>query len=66
MDASTGEILWVYNTGATVYGGVAVSYGCVYVGSGYSVSVAKFHPTWTAGTSLFAFCDIITAKSALA
>lgn len=55
MDASTGEILWAYNTGATVYGGAAVSYGCVYVGSGYySIGLAKFHPTWTAG--LFAFC----------
>lgn len=56
MDASTGEILWVYNTGATIYGGAAVSYGCVYVGSGYSIGLAKFKPTWTAGTSLYAFC----------
>ncbi|XP_059278301.1 uncharacterized protein LOC132032655 [Lycium ferocissimum] len=56
MDASTGKILWTFNTGATIYGGVSVSYGCVYVGHGYSVGLARFHPTWTSGTSLFAFC----------
>ncbi|XP_075077911.1 uncharacterized protein LOC107809953 [Nicotiana tabacum] len=56
MDASNGKILWTFNTGATIYGGVSVSYGCVYVGHGYSISLAKFHPTWTSGTSLFAFC----------
>lgn len=56
IDASSGEILWVYNTAATIYGGAAVSYGCVHFGSGYKVGVAKFHPTWTAGTSLYAFC----------
>lgn len=52
MKANTGRILWSYNTGATVYGGILASYGCIYVGSGYSVGLAKFHPTWTAGTSL--------------
>ncbi|XP_059658501.1 uncharacterized protein LOC132304799 [Cornus florida] len=56
MDANTGAILWSYNTGATIYGGASVSYGCIYIGSGYSVSLAKFHPNWTPGTSLFAFC----------
>ncbi|PQQ06349.1 uncharacterized protein Pyn_37085 [Prunus yedoensis var. nudiflora] len=43
MNASTGRILWSYNTGATVYGGISASYGCIYVGSGYSVGLAKFH-----------------------
>ncbi|BFG16635.1 hypothetical protein CerSpe_029090 [Prunus speciosa] len=58
MNANTGRILWSYNTGATVYGGISASYGCIYVGSGYSVGLAKFHPTWTAGTSLYAFCVV--------
>lgn len=57
MDARTGAILWSYNTGATIYGGVSASYGCIYLGNGYTVGLAfTFHPTWTAGTSLYAFC----------
>ncbi|XP_015159162.1 polyvinylalcohol dehydrogenase-like [Solanum tuberosum] len=57
MDASNGKILWTFNTGATIYGGASISYGCVFIGHGYSVGLAKlFHPTWTTGTSLFAFC----------
>ncbi|CAK9137098.1 unnamed protein product [Ilex paraguariensis] len=56
MDAKTGAILWSYDTGVTIYGGVSASYGCIYLGNGYSVGLAKFHPTWTAGTSLYAFC----------
>ncbi|KAL3731721.1 hypothetical protein ACJRO7_028582 [Eucalyptus globulus] len=56
MEATTGNILWSFNTGATIYGGVSASYGCIYLGNGYTVSTAKFHPTWTPGTSLFAFC----------
>lgn len=58
MDASTGKILWSTNTGSTIYGGVAASYGCIYLGNGYTVGLAKFHPTWTGGTSLFAFCVV--------
>nr|GMD28733.1 polyvinylalcohol dehydrogenase-like [Ipomoea batatas] len=57
MDAATGEIVWSFNTGATIYGGASVSYGCVFIGTGYSVGLAKlFHPTWTSGKELFAFC----------
>ncbi|CAK7343510.1 unnamed protein product [Dovyalis caffra] len=56
MDAKTGNILWSYNTGATVYGGISASYGCIYLGNGYTVGLARFHPTWTGGTSLYAFC----------
>ncbi|GFY88420.1 hypothetical protein Acr_06g0003600 [Actinidia rufa] len=56
MDARTGTILWSYTTGATIYGSASASSGCVYIGSGYSVGLARFHPTWTTGTSLFAFC----------
>ncbi|KAL6139713.1 hypothetical protein ACLB2K_058015 [Fragaria x ananassa] len=49
MDAKTGKILWSYVTGATVYGGMSISNGCVYIGNGYRFP-------YTAGTSLFAFC----------
>ncbi|XP_057251856.1 uncharacterized protein LOC104898088 [Beta vulgaris subsp. vulgaris] len=56
MDAENGRILWSLNTAATIYGGASVSYGCVYVGHGYSVGLAEFHPTWNRGNSLFAFC----------
>ncbi|EXC20620.1 hypothetical protein L484_027175 [Morus notabilis] len=38
IDGETGKILWSANTGATVYGGPSVGYGCVFIGSGYSVS----------------------------
>ena len=58
MDADNGKILWSYNTGATVYGGASVNNGCIYLGSGYTVGLAKFHPTWTPGTSLYAFCIV--------
>ncbi|KAG4148768.1 hypothetical protein ERO13_D05G304100v2 [Gossypium hirsutum] len=58
IDTNTGNILWTYNTGATVYGGISASYGCIYLGNGYTVGLAKFHPTWTPGTSLYAFCIV--------
>lgn len=57
MDAANGNILWSHNTGATVYGGISASYGCIYLGNGYTVSTAAvFHPTWTPGVYLYAFC----------
>lgn len=56
IKAKTGEILWSYKTGATVYGGVSVSNGCIYVGNGYKVNLGAVFPTFTAGNSLFAFC----------
>jgi outer membrane protein assembly factor BamB len=57
MDTKTGEILWSYETGATVYGGMSVSNGCVYVGNGYVLGLGStLNPSFTAGTSLFAFC----------
>ncbi|KAL2546866.1 uncharacterized protein Fot_16099 [Forsythia ovata] len=58
MDAMTGAILWSFNTGATVYGGASASYGCVFIGHGYSIGLARFHPTWNSGNSLFAFCIV--------
>ena len=57
INAKTGEILWSYETGATVYGGMSVSEGCVYVGNGYRSGIATLvNPSFTARTSLFAFC----------
>ncbi|KAI3700812.1 hypothetical protein L2E82_45450 [Cichorium intybus] len=56
MSGTTGKILWSYNTGATVYGGMSISNGCVYVGNGYKANFGAFDPTYTPGTTLFAFC----------
>ncbi|GLT35384.1 hypothetical protein SLA2020_098420 [Shorea laevis] len=56
MDARTGKILWTNNTGATVYGGMSINDGCIYVGNGYKVSVGFINPSFTDGTSLFAYC----------
>ncbi|XP_050225799.1 uncharacterized protein LOC126675234 [Mercurialis annua] len=57
METRTGKIIWSYNSGATIYGGVSAAYGCIYFGNGFTVGLAKrFHPTWTAGTSLYALC----------
>ncbi|KAE8661307.1 putative Retrotransposon protein, Ty3-gypsy subclass [Hibiscus syriacus] len=56
IDAENGRILWSYETGATVYGGMSVNNGCVYVGNGYKVNSGAFFPTFSSGTSLFAFC----------
>ncbi|XP_017637075.1 uncharacterized protein LOC108479155 [Gossypium arboreum] len=56
MDGKSGEILWTYNTGATVFGGMSVNDGCIYVGHGYRVSFGFFNPSITAGNTLFAFC----------
>ncbi|XAR51758.1 Polyvinyl alcohol dehydrogenase (cytochrome) [Bertholletia excelsa] len=56
MGVKTGKILWSYETGATVYGGASVSDGCVYVGQGYRASIGLAFPSFTGGTSLFAFC----------
>ncbi|KAK6256034.1 hypothetical protein SCA6_017339 [Theobroma cacao] len=56
MNSYTGKILWSYNTGATIYGGLSVSNGCIYIGHGYKVSLGFSNPRFTAGTSLFAFC----------
>lgn len=59
IDTSNGKIIWAYNTGATVYGGASANYGCIYIGHGYKVGpAAQLHPTWTPGTSLFAFCIV--------
>lgn len=55
MDAKSGTILWTNNTGGSIYGGASASYGCVYVGNGYAVSIANL-TTLTRGTAVHAFC----------
>ncbi|KAI4347617.1 hypothetical protein L6164_008415 [Bauhinia variegata] len=55
IDAKSGEFLWSFVTGATVFGGMSVSKGCIYVGHGYNISIG-FLSNYTTGTSLFAFC----------
>jgi polyvinyl alcohol dehydrogenase (cytochrome) len=49
LDAATGDLLWSYPSGATVYGGAAVVDGVVYWGNGYQTV------SGTRGTGLFAF-----------
>lgn len=56
IDARAGSIIWTSNTGATVYGGASSSYGCIFVGHGYSIGLAAFHPAWNSGKYVFAFC----------
>ncbi|KAL0450577.1 UNVERIFIED_CONTAM: hypothetical protein Slati_1614100 [Sesamum latifolium] len=56
INGKTGEILWSYETGGSVYGGLSVSEGCVYVGNGGAVGIGATIPGITAGTSVFAFC----------
>jgi outer membrane protein assembly factor BamB len=56
IDARNGKILWSYETGATVYGGMSINKGCIYVGHGYNVSLGASSGITTSGNSLFAFC----------
>ncbi|XP_028780532.1 uncharacterized protein LOC114736818 [Neltuma alba] len=53
IHAKTGHILWSFETNATVYGGVSINNGCIYVGHGYIVGLVPF---FTKGTHVFAFC----------
>ncbi|XP_027353507.1 uncharacterized protein LOC113863924 [Abrus precatorius] len=55
MNAKNGKILWSYKTGASVYGGMSVKNGCMYVGNGYNVSLGALL-NMTGGLFLFAFC----------
>ncbi|CAK9170830.1 unnamed protein product [Ilex paraguariensis] len=65
MDAKTRTILWSFKTGATIYGGVSASYGCIYLGNGYTVAPGTFHPSWTPQTSLYASAlhEVIVASA---
>lgn len=56
VNAKTGKVLWSYETGPIVYGGMSVSNGCIYVGHGYRVNIGALVPFFTGGTYLFAFC----------
>ncbi|KAK7374507.1 hypothetical protein VNO80_07937 [Phaseolus coccineus] len=56
INAESGNIVWSYETGSTVYGGMSVSDGCIYVGNGYKVGIGLNLGNYTAGTSLLAFC----------
>lgn len=56
MDTKTGRILWSYDTGATIYGGVSVSNGCIYLGNGYKVNVGFANKNFTSGTTVYALC----------
>lgn len=55
MDAKRGKMLWSYDTGGSVYGGISVSKGCIYVGNGYKEHIGFVNKNYTAGTSLYAF-----------
>lgn len=55
MDAKSGKILWSYKTGASVYGGMSINKGCIYVGHGFNAGYG-FNKKLTQGNSLFAFC----------
>ena len=56
INGKTGEIVWSYETGATVYGGMSISDGCIYIGNGYKIGIGLLLGNFTAGTSLYAFC----------
>ncbi|KAJ1375523.1 Quinoprotein alcohol dehydrogenase-like superfamily [Sesbania bispinosa] len=56
INGKTGEIVWSYETGSTVYGGMSISDGCIYLGNGYKIGVGPFLGNFTAGNSLYAFC----------
>jgi polyvinyl alcohol dehydrogenase (cytochrome) len=50
LDAATGEVLWTFPSGGTVYGGPAIANGVVYWGSGYGTT-----GTGTSSKKLYAF-----------
>jgi polyvinyl alcohol dehydrogenase (cytochrome) len=52
LDASSGDVLWSFKSGGTVYGGPAVVGGVVYWGAGYSSSRLGFG---TSVKKLYAF-----------
>ncbi|XP_061367095.1 uncharacterized protein LOC133310216 [Gastrolobium bilobum] len=56
INGKTGEIMWSYETGSTVYGGMSISDGCIYFGNGYKIGNALGLGNLTSGTSLYAFC----------
>ncbi|XP_027353562.1 uncharacterized protein LOC113863955 [Abrus precatorius] len=55
INAMSGKILWSYKTGGSVYGGMSIGNGCIYVGHGYNVNLGPLS-NLTSGIFLFAFC----------
>ncbi|CAI5479262.1 unnamed protein product [Closterium sp. Yama58-4] len=55
FDAASGQILWSFTPGASVYGGISVDRGCIYFGRGYNF---PFLPYATGGgpQRVYAFC----------
>jgi outer membrane protein assembly factor BamB len=56
INGKNGEILWSYETGSTIYGGISISNGCIYFGNGYNFGIGTVIGGLTGGTSLYAFC----------
>ncbi|XP_061367097.1 uncharacterized protein LOC133310218 [Gastrolobium bilobum] len=56
INGKTGEIMWSYETGSTVFGGMSISDGCIYFGNGYKIGNGLVLGNLTSGTSLYAFC----------
>ena len=54
MESSTGDIIWRYETGASIYGGFSISEKCAYVGIGYRY-FGQLGP-WSTGNATLAFC----------
>jgi polyvinyl alcohol dehydrogenase (cytochrome) len=54
LDAHSRNVLWSYNTGASVNGGAAIVSGTVYWGSGYG-HFPHNSPVGTSNNKLFAF-----------
>jgi polyvinyl alcohol dehydrogenase (cytochrome) len=52
LEAATGDVLWSFPSGGTVYGGAAVAGGVIYWGSGYPASRLGFG---TESNKLYAF-----------
>jgi outer membrane protein assembly factor BamB len=56
INAENGKIIWSYEIGIGVYGGVSISDGCIYVGQGLSPITAPANYKPIGDISLFAFC----------
>lgn len=54
LKADTGDIIWSYETGSSIYGGFSVGERCAYTGIGYK-NLGELGP-WNTGTSVLAFC----------
>ncbi|CAI7817509.1 unnamed protein product [Closterium sp. NIES-53] len=55
FDAASGNILWSFSPGASVYGGISVDRGCIFFGRGYNF-VAIPYATGGGPQHVYAFC----------